>query len=122
MTAHVFKLAFTVSGPMEGFEDNVLAVAEELHNNQSLIDVSVGVNLADQRVEMDLGAIGATVRESYSTVARAAIEAIEAAGGQIESYSFPLKHALDGPAETLPGMSVSAKGRWFERHTELVEA
>ena len=124
MDAFLFKIAYLVTdaASRSHIEASILSVADHLHSNMSLVDVSVGANLDEGLVEFDVGAEGFTVHDAFHVAVRAVSEAIEASGGVIESFSFPASPRGWPDEEPLPGIGSSELDHWYERGAERVDA
>lgn len=111
---HHFILEFErVGGAGLHLEHQVDAIADALHADPALIDVSVGADLTAGRVEFELGADAPDVATALGVVTHAAIEAIHAAGGHVTEVLYP--------HEAQP-TSASALDVWRQRRTELADA
>lgn len=125
---YAFRISFMVTetDDMENTEffDAVEEVAEKLHANESLFDVSVGVDAESRHVEFELGALARSVNQAYEVALLAIRDAIESVGGEVESFSLPTTFGRDPGQEAF---DFFAGDRFFDRcwretGAELVDA
>ena len=111
---HHFILEFErVGGASSHLGDQVVRIADALHADPDLIDVSVSADLAAGRVEFELGADAPDVATALDVVTHAAIEAMHAAGGHVTEALYPHQARIAGTA---------ASDMWRQRRTELADA
>lgn len=111
---HHFILEFErVGGASSHLEDQVVRIADALHADPALVDVSVGADLAAGRVEFELGADAPDMATALKVVSHAVIEAIQTAGGHVAETLYP--------HEARPA-SAGALDVWRQRRTERADA
>lgn len=124
---HSFTLEFLQVGDGEApLEEHLDAVAEALHDDLSVTDVSVGANLAVGSVEFDVSAQG-TPSEALQTAMAAITRAIHAAGGRIVDPIVTMESPFtetfeDLLGEPFPGFAERRLGHWHPRRIELTDA
>lgn len=108
----------------EGFADHIQMVADALHSNETVGDVSIGAEISSRRVTFELSVRGETKREAVSTALAAIVNAIRAAGGRLIDPILdeePVEVFEDPLTEPLPNVSSPVKS-WHQHRIELVDA
>jgi hypothetical protein len=122
MTAYGFRISFSVEDDLSELSRVIEDVADVLHANPDLLDVSIGADLEKGIVDFEVGVVAFGVHPAFQVVARAIRDAIEASGGEIVSFSLPATRPVEAPyGERLPGFTEPLE-TWHERATERVDA
>lgn len=113
MTPHFILEFERVGGAGSHRGEQIVRIADALHVDPNLIDVSVGADLASGRVEFELGSDAPDMATALEVVSQAVIEAIQTAGGHVAETLYPHE-----PRPVASG----AADLWRQRRTELADA
>jgi hypothetical protein len=118
---YTFNIEFrVVLGSSEPLRVHVERVADVLHDDESVGDVSIGANLARQLVDVQVSAPGDTQRAAVESAMVAIVRAINSAGGELVD-ALTLLQSHPGVRAELP-LGLPPPDRWSERRVELVDA
>lgn len=121
---HHFIIEFgrvTGDGP-EPFDDHLERIADILHADGSVTDVSIGANLANGTVEFEAGADAHSSADAVKIVLVAVVRAIQAGGGRVDEafhLGDPSQLAAVGPQMTPQIFESEPLERWSQRKIEL---
>lgn len=109
----------------EGFAHHIEMVADALHNDPNVSDVSIGADMGTRRVQFEVSAWGDTRKEAAQAAVAAIVEAIRAGGGKIvdpmlDPASEPFEDPLTDPFPDV-GIPQETTG-WHQSRIELADA